>query len=350
MKKAKVSLREIATAAGVSIGAVSQILNNDPRNYSRAEVKEKVRAIAMELGYRQSFGDQLVRGEATPTVVLLMPGQLAWGEEHLAQLGLRLVSEFEGMGYSCYMAELSGDGEANLKRTRDLIARGGKNFIFIGECVGFEQIERIFIEEAITYIGYAGSMAQNSFRRSVIVDTGAAIAEQIKFFLDNGKSDFVQFLLRTRVEQKTEGKLDGLFRCFPAEEQAGLLKRHVVCFDEELDKGQNFADYCYHLGARLTSEELQRNPGRNGFLYMNDLMAAGGASVLLAVGRKIGQDTYVAGFNDNIISRFYPYPLSSANHNFEEMISVMKTEIFQDKPVAKIIPAKAILRKGETIL
>ena len=48
------TLKDIAQAAGVSTGAVSRILNNDPTLSVSPETKKKVFDIALELGYQKS--------------------------------------------------------------------------------------------------------------------------------------------------------------------------------------------------------------------------------------------------------------------------------------------------------
>ena len=48
------TIKDIAQAAGVSSGAVSRILNNDPTLSVSAETKKRVFDIAQEFGYQKS--------------------------------------------------------------------------------------------------------------------------------------------------------------------------------------------------------------------------------------------------------------------------------------------------------
>ena len=48
------TLKDIANAAGISTGAVSRILNNDPTLSVSPETKKKVFDTALELGYKKA--------------------------------------------------------------------------------------------------------------------------------------------------------------------------------------------------------------------------------------------------------------------------------------------------------
>lgn len=68
-----VRLRDIAERAGVSIGQVSRILNNDPNARAAAATKDKVLRVADELGYRPNVVARALRSAKSDTLGVLVP-------------------------------------------------------------------------------------------------------------------------------------------------------------------------------------------------------------------------------------------------------------------------------------
>lgn len=54
-------LKIIAERAGLSQSTVSQILNRKANDFSSEETRQRVFALASELGYKQNFGHKLLR-------------------------------------------------------------------------------------------------------------------------------------------------------------------------------------------------------------------------------------------------------------------------------------------------
>lgn len=68
-----VRLRDIAERAGVSVGQVSRILNNDPNARAAAATRDRVLQVAAELGYRPNVMARALRAARSDTVGVLVP-------------------------------------------------------------------------------------------------------------------------------------------------------------------------------------------------------------------------------------------------------------------------------------
>lgn len=68
-----VRLRDVAERAGVSIGQVSRILNNDPNARAAALTRDKVLRVANELGYRPNVVARALRAARSDTIGVLVP-------------------------------------------------------------------------------------------------------------------------------------------------------------------------------------------------------------------------------------------------------------------------------------
>lgn len=67
------TLADVARAAGVSVSVVSRILNNDPRLRAREETRDRVRAVASQLGYMPNHAARSLRLSHAETIALVVP-------------------------------------------------------------------------------------------------------------------------------------------------------------------------------------------------------------------------------------------------------------------------------------
>jgi LacI family transcriptional regulator, galactose operon repressor len=71
--RARARLEDVAAAAGVSKSTVSRVLSDDPTLSVRADTRERVRALAQELGYRPHPVARALAVPATGALALLVP-------------------------------------------------------------------------------------------------------------------------------------------------------------------------------------------------------------------------------------------------------------------------------------
>lgn len=108
----RVSVREVAAAAGVSIGTVSRALNNS--GYVSAEVRARVQRAAAELDYQPDFTARHLRGGRSRTIGYLLP--------NIANPYLAMhLSEVERLAQAAGYSLLVGSSERP-ERDRELVA------------------------------------------------------------------------------------------------------------------------------------------------------------------------------------------------------------------------------------
>ncbi|HWH99469.1 MAG TPA: LacI family DNA-binding transcriptional regulator [Propionibacteriaceae bacterium] len=66
-------LADIAELAGVSVGLVSRVLNDDPATRATAETRERIVRVASELGYRPHYAARALKFARTNTIALVVP-------------------------------------------------------------------------------------------------------------------------------------------------------------------------------------------------------------------------------------------------------------------------------------
>jgi LacI family transcriptional regulator len=66
-------LADIAELAGVSVGLVSRVLNDDPATRATPETRERIVRLASELGYRPHYAGRALKFARTNTIALVVP-------------------------------------------------------------------------------------------------------------------------------------------------------------------------------------------------------------------------------------------------------------------------------------
>ena len=66
-------LADIAELAGVSVGLVSRVLNDDPATRAAAETRERIVRVASGLGYRPHYAARALKFARTNTIALVVP-------------------------------------------------------------------------------------------------------------------------------------------------------------------------------------------------------------------------------------------------------------------------------------
>ena len=329
-------LKIIAERAGLSQAAVSQILNRKANDFSSEETRRRVFAIAGELGYKQKFGHKLLRGDKTQTVGILLPMHRIALEEHMQALIIMLLDKLERKGYGSYFVTLAESEEKNLQLIRDLVGRGVDCFIVLGEPVGERKIEQEIVKNGRTVIGYL-----NSFRRTLTQSITQSCCEILRFFLDEGRTNF-RFLLGSPLSPGNERFLS-LKQVFSELTDAEIRSRYYV----ELGRlgEHDDIDLYARIGYEKTRETLEQDPSVSAIFYLSDYFAIGGVRYLLETGRKIGSDVLVAGFNNIHAIRNSFFPISSVEHALPEITDALVEEMTGTGEVNRAIRSRTIIRK-----
>ena len=328
------TLKIIAERAGLSQSTVSQILNRKSNDFSSEQTRQRVFQLAHELGYKQKFGHKLLRGDKTQTVGIILSMHRDSLEEHIQSLIIRLLDRLENQGYGAYLVTLSDSEEKNLSSIRELIGRGVESFIFLGQPVGAEALEKLITGQNRTFIGYG-----KGFSRQVVSSSIQSAAELIRFFLSSGHSNFRFFL----GYPPYGNRLDGLREVFPGTDEKELLTRYWVDLGPlgDHDDIDSFAE----IGYRTTKQAFERDSSIDACIYLSDYFAVGGVRYLMETGKRIGKDVLVAGFNNIHAIRNFPLPVSSTEHDIQRIAEALVEEMTGNGPVEQIIPSRTIIRK-----
>lgn len=124
-KTGRVSLKDVAEAAGVSIATASYALNQ--RGAVSAEVRRKVRRIAERLGYIPNTAAQSMRTGKTNSIGLVLPDLK---NPFFPELAQAVETQARVSGYSVFLVDCQGNPEVEREGVSRLVSQGVEGLVW----------------------------------------------------------------------------------------------------------------------------------------------------------------------------------------------------------------------------
>jgi DNA-binding LacI/PurR family transcriptional regulator len=276
---ARVGMRDVARAAGVSTQTVSRVLNGHP--YIREETRDKVLEAMTSLGYRVNNAARALGTQRTKTIGVIAADATLYGPS-VAIAAVEAAARAEGRWIATTYAD-ADDEESVLAAFEHLRAQGVDGVIVIGAHSRIREAidQRVDGFPVAVLHGDHGSLAQ---RRAAATIVG-----------------YLTTLGHRRIA-RIGGPADWLEE---AARSAG--------FDDALTGGAVCSvrlngDWSAASGA-AAGERLARligtADGPTAIVAANDQMALGAIAALTGRGHRVPEDVSVAGFDDGPDSAFY---------------------------------------------
>jgi len=279
----RVTIRDVAIAAGVSYQTVSRALNDKPE--IDATTKERVLDAARELGFRPSrFARALVRQDTT-SVGLVIPDLMNPFFTEVASAALEAARK---RGWHVVVYDTAGDGEQELG-TLEVIGSQ------VDAIVGYlnapaDVVARYTGGIPVVYIGRESAGA--SFG-SIRVDGEAGIHAAVAHLVAGGRRR-IGMLDHEHAAPSVRRRwyLDAM--------RAHGLSGWVIGAVQSVEGGE--------IGVAAL---LDAHPDLDGLLTYNDVIAIGAVRRARMLGRRVPQDCAVIGFDGVQIGSLVEPPLSS---------------------------------------
>ncbi|WP_432491987.1 LacI family DNA-binding transcriptional regulator [Kineococcus gypseus] len=287
------TLKDVATAAGVSIKTVSNVVNDHP--HVRPEMRERVRAFIDELGYRpNAMGRQLRRGRSG-LIALGVPNLTS---SYYGELTNALVRAARRRGLTLLVEQTDGDPEREREVADGVGARMVDGLVLVPLNIPDEVLLTRRDTTPAVLIGENGEGVDVD---RVTVDSVAVGDAATTHLLQRGCRR-IAFL----------GDKDADRSPVLAQRLAGYrraLRRARVRFDPALL--QTTPEWERPHGHDGALELLARRPDVDGVFAANDLLAFGALHALRGLGRRVPQDVLVVGVDDVEESRYCAPTLST---------------------------------------
>ncbi len=322
-RRRQVTLKDIATACGVSVPSVSGILNKRESNYCSEKVRQRVLETAKQLNYRRHFGYTLLQGQSTRTVALLPSMERLTHEEHIRDLLLLLTQTLESKDYYCYTSIFKNNLKENSDIVENLINRGCEALVFIGNPVGFEELEKLCIKNGLNYLFVLSHLT----KRDIQLNVKNAFIAFLKHFIANGHDDF-KFIL---YPGGSTSRFDALRELVPDKSLEELQNKYIVYIDrEDAYTGGVSLEERINDGYGATRKLLEKFPGIKAVAYYSDYTFLGGAKALMEKGLIPGRDVMISGFNNILSIRSGVFNISTGSHNIRKICQETMDHLFDE--------------------
>lgn len=291
---AKVSIKDVARKAGVSISTVSRVLTSSAP--VSEELKKKVEEAVQELGYSPSMLARSLRHGRTKTIGFILPDisnpffvQIVRGaEDYLWEHGYTLIfgssdqnRKKEDTILNTLLSKhidgllFTGTGESNPKLLRSI--QHGLNVVFL---------DRLIKDVNVSY---------------VVVDNFKGITMLVDYLVDTGHRNFI-FINGDKNTFSAKQRHDAFISKM---REYGLQHEH------------HYASFSYDAGYEFGKNITKSLP--DAILCGNDLIAFGLLDALEEKKVRIPDDVSVTGYDDIPFSKYYKPALTTVHQPTYEM-------------------------------
>lgn len=286
-----VSLKDVASVAGVSIKTVSNVVNDYP--FISVETRSKVQAVIDELGYRPNLSARRLRSGRTGLIALSLPELTPY----FAELAEHIAEAAEASGLTVLIDRTGGE-----RRHEQLSASGIRRDLTDGTIASplsmtADDIEAVSPDHPIVLLGERLSQVGVDH---VAIDSVAAAATAIEHLIGLGRAKIAALGTARQPSGTVAVRQRGYEQAL---RRAGMRDEPDLMGDVELFHRQD--------GYQAMQALLARRPDLDAVFCFNDLLAFGALRALHEAGRRVPEDVAVVGFDDVEECRFSNPPLTS---------------------------------------
>lgn len=315
--KAASGIGEVASAAGVSVTTVSNVLNGRADRMS-ADTRQRVMQAIEQLGYTPSASARQLKTGRSRTIGLVVPtvANPFWGS---------VVHEIEkaalAHGYNVMICNAERDRAAERRYAETLLSYGVKGVIFGSSPVSFDHIAALRARGLII-AAFDRLSADEIAGCSVGVDNelGVRLAIQHLIGLGHRRIGAISGPIRT------ESRINRLTGFRGALRDAGLDVRDNLIWEGAAVSGYGDTEGA-ELGRAGMRELLTRRDPPTAVFAMNDFYAWGAYAGARDMGFRIPDDISIVGFDDILLSELVEPPLTTIRQPIAAMSRSIVTSL-----------------------
>jgi DNA-binding LacI/PurR family transcriptional regulator len=322
----RVSEEQVARRAGVSRTTVSFVLNNAPGKHISEQTRQKVLRTAAELGYQRTSPPRQPVAQYRPAVALLVcRTQFFFSDAFVTRI-------IQGMSQVL-----------NKRRCRLIVRNAGPNeqdYVGILRQLGAEGAVLVNTRQRDTGLGKLvssklplvaiGGLVDSRIPQ-VTVDNTAAAGQLTEYLIGLGHTSIAMILHAPLVYHFARERLAGYRQALRA---AGLPYRPALV---------RVADFSVESGYRQMQSLLRLTPPPTAVFGSSDSVAAGALRAIHDAGLQVPESVSVAGFEDDLVSRYLFPPLTSLSLPAEGMGATAAGMVLELMDGGRRAPRHAVL-------
>lgn len=311
------TLKEIATEAGVSISTVSRVINKKGPHVASPEVQDRIWEIVSKTGYVPNENAVNLKRRSNPSVTdrsksiacLFARTAESINDPFFSQLARSVEAEAFKQGYYVQYSLT----EFDVKRPEmihTILSEKIKGVVILGRC---DKTLLSVLKNYFKYVSYTGLNELDAKYDQVICNGEEASAEAVRFLYNQGHRNIAYI-----GEKKNECRYKGYVRTL---EELGIPYNEDYVADVQLSSENG-----YHGALSL----MKNAEGVTAILCANDLTAIGAMRALRELDIKIPKDMSVIGIDDIDMAQYMTTKLTTVHMPVEEM-GQMATKILIDR-------------------
>lgn len=334
----RVSIKDIAKAAGVSYSTVSRALHDSP--LISLEVRQQIQKIADSMGYSPNALAQSLQSHQTNSVGLLIT---TISDPFFADVVHGVEEEAKKAGISVFLATTNNEPDAEISIIETFSRRRVDGVIVASSRIGPGYANRLEQIRIPVIMVNTEAEEYGKFIFSASVDDYAGASQAVKHLIDLGHRRIGYLGVSNRNvsnKHRLEGYLDTL-----KNNSIEVLPEWII-INHDTSPGELVLDF--KIGQMLGREMLKTDVTAV-FCYC-DTIAAGVMETCRTSGLSIPQEMSIVGFDDNFLSEILYPPLTTVhqpeieigNRAMQMLISSLAGDDVQDV----ILSPSLVIRKS----
>lgn len=292
----KITIKEVAKLAGVSVSTVSRTLNNG--KYIKGKTKNKIIKVIKECEYRPNIIARGLRTKKTNSIGLIVPDIT---NEFFAKMALSIEKKLSEMNYNLLLCNSEENQEIERRYIKTLLDKLVDGIIFISS--GYDENLSLFTENIpIVMIDRKISLNNIVFITSQNEEGGYLAT---KHLVENG--------CRKIIMLKDEKVVSTMISRFKGYKKA--LREYGLPFDPNLIIE-------LEISREAVKEKILRIHNQikfDGIFAGTDLLAIGAVKALIKLGYKIPDEVQIVGFDNIAAADFYNPGITTISQQIEKM-------------------------------
>ncbi len=301
----KITIKDVAALAGVSVGTASMALNDSPK--VSAETKKNVMAVVQKLGYRRDPYARSLSLSSSRSIGFLAPG---FRNPFFGEVAEALQLAVEERNNSLMFGITNDSTEQEAKIVDQFLDRGVDGLIIIPAEDSEPDLSHIrnLLNHDFPLVFLTGYYPEIPFH-AVMADLAEGSYELTKGMLLAGLRNIIMIAGNPALipfRERIEGFRRALGECGAAFDESKVI----------------ISDGMSYEGGYAAIDKVYDEIKPDGIIAINDVMAMGVISRLRSKGIRVPEDVSVAGYDDISVSSIQETPLTTV----EQPIALMCSE------------------------
>ncbi len=292
----KVTIVDVARAAGCSVGTVSAVING--RKTVRRTTQQKVYAAINQLNYRpMTSAKNLKSGKLGRSIAIVIRALIS---PFYSEIALGAKAYADENGYTLFIVSSEGSHVQEKQAVEDLYEKGFQGAIIAPVITMDTEIDHFFELRAMNFPFVLLDKVKGIQANEVIIDNFSATRQVVQYLVKSGYERIIYFAgqpIASHIYERIEG-----FR-------RGIGESPLVLDDSFiLPVGGRFQDGLTK-GIEFFQKTEQRYP--MAVVCYNDLVALGLQAALTQLNIKVPDDVAIVGYDDIEFAQNSPTPLTT---------------------------------------